>query len=58
MLEDAIDLVMALEHDATKIISAVSPLANCLLKNEGCEQFDVGEILQQVRCLLPDEERN
>ncbi|KAK2048029.1 hypothetical protein LZ31DRAFT_550723 [Colletotrichum somersetense] len=51
MLESVIETVCALESSTVKIIRIVSPLAECLLKNERFDQFDVDDILREIRCL-------
>ena len=49
-LDAVIERVKVLDPDAVKIISVVSPLAGCLVKNEGFNQFEVARILRQLQC--------
>ena len=50
MLDDLIATVEAVYPETLKILGVVSPLAGCLLKDEGFEQFRASEILRQLQC--------
>ncbi|KAI3327055.1 hypothetical protein HD806DRAFT_485896 [Xylariaceae sp. AK1471] len=50
ILEAVIERVKLLDPATVKIIAVVSPLAACLLKDDGFNQFEDVKILRQLRC--------
>lgn len=49
MLEDTIERIKVLDPDTMNIIGVVSPLAECLLKNERFEHSEVDKVLRQLQ---------
>lgn len=49
MLEDTIERIKVLDPDTMNIIGVVSPLAECLLKNERFEHSEVVKVLRQLQ---------
>jgi hypothetical protein len=49
MLEDTIERIKVLDPGTMKVIGLVSPLAECLLKNERLEHSQVVEVLRQLQ---------
>jgi len=50
MLDAVLERVKASDTDTVKIISVVSPLATCLMKNKGFDRLDDGRILRELQC--------
>ncbi|KAL1872680.1 hypothetical protein Daus18300_004226 [Diaporthe australafricana] len=49
MLEDTIERIKVLDPDTMNVIGVVSPLAECLLKNERFEHSEVVKVLRQLQ---------
>ena len=48
-LDDVVARAKILNPDSVKVLGVLNPLAGCLLRNEGLDDFEVAGILRQLR---------